>query len=209
MSNRSSTIISTSTTKLNKIKVAFNTYSRYYRIRAKADDEEELGESYSNFRILKLKWTLAYAHLYVRCESTPDQFDLAQMSTSEAPFETFNPHRLSDANPAISIHKVVFEGLERTDRQFLSQALTPELKHATNLVELSEALNSTFKRLEGLNIFKEVSVLIDKADDSSISNPDTNPVKLVFQCKEKRFNIRTGTELQRRDIAWVIHWSRK
>jgi hypothetical protein len=123
------------------------------------------------------------------------------MTIEEAPFEALNPK--SDANPAISIHKVVFEGLERTDREFISQAITPELTNAANLVELSEALNAAFKRLEGLNIFKEVSVLIDKADDSSVSASESNPVKLVFQCKEKRFSIRTGTELQRRDIAWV------
>ncbi len=130
------------------------------------------------------------------------------MTDSDAPsFEPFSVHKSSEVNPSISIHQVVFEGLERTEREFLNNAITPELKHASNLIELSEALNSTFKRLEGLNIFKEVSVLIDKADDSRISDPESNPVKLVFQCKEKRFNVRTGTELQRRDIAWVIHES--
>ena len=124
------------------------------------------------------------------------------MST-ETTFEPFIQQKTSELNPTISVHQVVFEGLEKTDREFISSAVTPELKHASNLVELSEALNDTFKRLEGLNIFKEVSVLIDKADDSSISDPESHPVKLVFQCKEKRFHIRTGTELQRRDIAWV------
>lgn len=129
------------------------------------------------------------------------------MTSTEAPsFEPLNEHhKTAEMNTNISVHQIVFEGLERTDQEFLIGAIEPEVKKASNLVELSDALNSTFRRLEGLNIFKEVSVLIDKADDFSASDPDSHPVKLVFQCKEKRFHIRTGTELQRRDIAWVKH----
>ena len=81
---------------------------------------------------------------------------------------------------------------------------------AENLLELSDTLNLAFNHLERLNIFKDVSVVIDQAtivDDGERELLDTNnaihDVKVIFKCKEKRFNIRTGTELQRKDIAWV------
>ena len=82
------------------------------------------------------------------------------------------------------------------------------VEESADLMELSKALGKAFERLERLNIFKDVSVTIDEANDQLIDNNFINEapvhsVKIIFKCKEKRFNIRTGTELQRKDIAWV------
>lgn len=143
----------------------------------------------------------SYTHLQAQYGEQP--LDLTSMADLKDDFESFDQHTTSQLNPKISVHQVIFEGLERTKPGYLETALSGELKKSENLVELSESLNAAFKRLEGLNVFKEVSVLIDKAEDASTSDPESHPVKLVLKCKEKRFNIRTGTELQRRDIAWV------
>lgn len=113
-------------------------------------------------------------------------------------------------NPQIKIKSIEFTGINRTDREFLMKSIAlAGIEESADLMELSKSLSKAFERLERLNIFKDVSVTIDQAEDQSTGTDDTSgdnpvhPVKIVFKCKEKRFNIRTGTELQRKDIAWV------
>lgn len=111
----------------------------------------------------------------------------------------------ASVNPQIKIQSIQFTGIKRTDPEFLMKAIAlTGVEGSADLMELSKALNKAFERLERLNVFKDVSVTIDQASNESVDeeNP-VHSVKIVFQCKEKRFNIRTGTELQRKDIAWV------
>lgn len=118
---------------------------------------------------------------------------------------------IASVNPRIEIKSIEFEGLKRTDKDLLMRTLgLCGMEDSKSLLELSNSLSKAFDRLERLNVFKDVSVVIDQADtNDSIPNmfqSDSEPiqdVKVVFKCKEKRFNIRTGTELQRKDIAWV------
>lgn len=136
------------------------------------------------------------------------------MSTEEVhqeKYENLNATDLSTANPSIEIKEIEFEGLERTNEVFFKKALG-SFDSIRSLNELSAALNKTFSNLERLNMFKDVSVVIDHIDEVDEVSKDksadgsTAPdhqVKLIFKCKEKRFNVRTGTELQRKDIAWV------
>lgn len=106
-------------------------------------------------------------------------------------------------NPKIIVKSIDFAGLSRTDRQFLLKTITDSaVDQSKNLTELSQSLSVAFSRLERLNIFKTVSVTIDQAEE--LDEEDAHGVKVVFNCKEKKFNIRTGTELQRKDIAWVM-----
>ena len=116
-----------------------------------------------------------------------------------------------NANPKIKIESVEFFGIKWTNKEFLKKIIG-SINEAENLVDLSERLSQTFKKLEKLDIFKDVSVTIDQFEDfekgsevkeSNNHNLDIHKVKIIFNCKEKRFNIRTGTELQRKDIAWV------
>ena len=114
----------------------------------------------------------------------------------------------ASANPQIKIESIEFTGIKRTDPVFLMKTISlAGVEGSFDLVELSRALGKAFERLERLNIFKDVSVTIDQANEFENENfTEDNPVhsvKIVFKCKEKRFNIRTGTELQRKDIAWV------
>ena len=109
-------------------------------------------------------------------------------------------------NPKIQIKSIEFEGLKRTDKEFLNKTLEScGMERSGNLLELSDGLGRAFDRFERLNIFKDVSVTIDQADDGDEGDFDeiVHNVKVIFKCKEKRFNIRTGTELQRKDIACV------
>lgn len=121
----------------------------------------------------------------------------------------FTSNKTTNQNVQIKIKSIEFEGLKGTNEEFLMNTIKGlAVDKAENLLELSDTLNLAFNHLERLNIFKDVSVVIDQAtiidgerelvDDNAIHN-----VKVIFKCKEKRFNIRTGTELQRKDIAWV------
>ena len=128
-------------------------------------------------------------------------------------YEKLNSSDLSSTaaslNPQIKIESIQFTGLKWTDPEFLMKSIAfTGVEESADLMELSKALGKAFERLERLNIFKDVSVTIDEANDQLIDNNFINEapvhsVKIVFNCKEKRFNIRTGTELQRKDIAWV------
>lgn len=114
---------------------------------------------------------------------------------------------VASINAQIKIKSIQFVGIKRTDLNFLMNSIASTgVEESTNLMELSTALNKSFEKLERLNIFKDVSVTIDEAEETEpidlIDNP-VHSVKIVFKCKEKRFNVRTGTELQRKDIAWV------
>lgn len=119
-------------------------------------------------------------------------------SSGEHEYKEFDSQTIN-GNPKIVVKELAFEGLDRTDRAFVEAVLKPCLT-VTSLYELSDSLNAAFQRLERLNVFKDVSVVIDRAEDS---DDDLHEIKLLFRCKEKRFNIRTGTELRRRDIVWV------
>lgn len=124
-------------------------------------------------------------------------------------YENFDMTDFVTSNPKIKINCIKFEGLKRTDEKFLLSALERcGIEGCCNLMELSESLNLAFNKLERLNIFKDISVAIDQADtlEKDLNVFDTeliHKVKIIFKCKEKRLNIRTGTELQRKDIAWV------
>lgn len=110
----------------------------------------------------------------------------------------------ASVNPLIKIESIKFMGINRTDPQFLMKTIAlTGVEGSADLMELSKALNKTFERLERLNIFKDVSVTIDQVNDTQNPIDEVHSVKIVFKCKEKRFNIRTGTELQRKDITWV------
>lgn len=132
------------------------------------------------------------------------------MEDEPGQYETLNSSEFSSTaasvNPQLKIESIQFTGIKRTDPEFLMKTIAlTGVEGSADLMELSKALNKAFERLERLNIFKDVSVTIDQASDEPPGN-DENPVhavKIVFKCKEKKFNIRTGTELQRKDIAWV------
>ena len=118
-------------------------------------------------------------------------------------YENLNTSEFSAVNPKIKIKSIEFSGLKSTQKGFLIKTLNgAKLDKSQDLFELSSNLTDAFGRLERLNIFKNVSVTIDEAEQEKESTHFHN-VKIVFNCKEKRFNIRTGTELQRKDIAWV------
>ena len=132
-------------------------------------------------------------------------------------YENLNSSELTataaSINSKIKIESIEFKGLKRTDPEFLIKTIKlTGVEESLNLMELSKGLNEAFERLERLNIFKDVSVTIDETNrDVGSENANyliddeypVHPVKIVFKCKEKGFNIRTGTELQRKDIAWV------
>lgn len=122
-------------------------------------------------------------------------------------YEKLDTSEFIAANPRIKVKSIEFEGLKRTQKEFLMKTLGYcGMEESGSLLELSGALSGAFNRLERLNIFKNVSVTIDQADKQEDDNEDAedvHKVKIIFKCKEKRFNVRTGTELQRKDIAWV------
>lgn len=120
-------------------------------------------------------------------------------------YENLNTSEFSAVNPKIKINIIKFSGLKWTQPDFLVKALSgTKLDKSQDLFELSSNLTDAFGRLERLNIFKNVSVTIDEAEqEHEHESTDFHNVKIVFNCKEKKFNIRTGTELQRKDIAWV------
>jgi hypothetical protein len=120
-------------------------------------------------------------------------------------YEKLNTSEFSAVNPKIQIKSIEFFGLKRTYQEFLLNTLKgAKLDESQDLFELSLNLTDAFGRLERLNIFKNVSVTIDEAEqENKQESSDVHNVKIIFNCKEKRFNIRTGTELQRKDIAWV------
>ncbi len=125
-------------------------------------------------------------------------------------YENLDISEFAAVNPKIKINCIEFEGLKRTDKQFLMGTLgSCGMEESHNLEELSNSLSKAFSILERLNIFKDVSVKIDQADASdkeettAVDSEVVHMVKVIFKCKEKGFNIRTGTELQRKDIAWV------
>lgn len=109
------------------------------------------------------------------------------------------------------VKSIEFEGLQRTNSKLLHQALT-DCYYARDLSELSRALTLAFDKFNRLNIFKEVAVVIDQAGEPgaepnasgswspSLDRPQE--IKLIFKVKEKRMNIKTGTEFRRRDVAW-------
>lgn len=119
-------------------------------------------------------------------------------------YENLNTSEFSAVNPKIEVKSIEFSGLNRTDKNFLLKTLSgAKVEQSKDLFELSANLTDAFGRLERLNIFKNVSVTIDEAKTKTDEEGDVHNVKITFNCKEKRFNIRTGTELQRKDIAWV------
>lgn len=131
-------------------------------------------------------------------------------------YETLETSEFVPVNPKIKINCIEFEGIKRTDKQFLMNTLgSCGMEGSSNLKELSDSLGKAFNKLERLNIFKDVSVTIDQDDTTATTTEkdDSKPitaevvhkVKVIFNCKEKRLNIKTGTELQRKDIAWVKH----
>ena len=125
-------------------------------------------------------------------------------------YENLKTNDFTALNPKINISSISFVGLKRTNENFLKDALEDAIpNNSTDLFELSQNLNKAFQKLERLNIFKDVSVTIDHADTEEkivpgSSDTDIPDVKIIFNCKEKRFNIRTGTEFQRKDMAWVL-----
>ena len=122
-------------------------------------------------------------------------------------YENLDISEYSAVNPKIKVKSILFSGLKRTQKDFLLKTLKDtELSESRDLLELSTNLTAAFGKLERLNVFKDVSVTIDEAEkeqDSSSTSSDAHNVKITFNCQEKRFNVRTGTELQRKDIAWV------
>lgn len=121
-------------------------------------------------------------------------------------YENLNTSEFSSINPKIKIKSIKFSGLKRTQTDFLLKTLKgSKLADSQDLFELSTNLSDAFNRLDRLNVFKNVSVTIDEDKQDEEDSVDVHNVKITFDCKEKRFNIRTGTELQRKDIAWVKH----
>lgn len=119
-------------------------------------------------------------------------------------YENLNTSEFSVVNPKIKIKNIEFSGLKRTSISFLLKTLSEaKIEKSQDLFELSANLTDAFGRLERLNIFKNVSVTIDEAEIDKDTLENFHNVKVVFHCKEKKFNIRTGTEIQRKDIAWV------
>ena len=118
-------------------------------------------------------------------------------------YENLNTSEFSAVNPKIKVKSIEFTGIKRTENDFLLKTLSgTKLENSEDLFQLSANLSDAFGKLERLNVFKNVSVTIDEAATKDASE-DVQNVKIIFKCKEKRFNIRTGTELQRKDIAWV------
>lgn len=134
-------------------------------------------------------------------------FKLMETSNEPIPenYEDLNASDFAAINPKIKVDQIEFEGLKRTDRKFLTETVQSTLmKKSSDLTELSAALGESFSKLERLNIFKNVSVTIDPSEgENGGSDAEVHRVKVVFNCKEKRFNIKTGTEFQRKDIVWV------
>lgn len=122
-------------------------------------------------------------------------------------YENLNTSEFSAVNPKINIKSIQFSGLKRTQKDFLLKTLSgTKLEDSKDLFELSSNLSDAFSRLERLNIFKNLSVTIDESEQEGghqDESDNVHNVKIIFNCKEKRFNIRTGTELQRKDIALV------
>jgi hypothetical protein len=132
-------------------------------------------------------------------------FDLDESSAGFAE-ETASTSGTS-ANPRIYVKTLEFEGLNRTKENFIHFVLA-DCYYARDLQELSHRLNTAFQRLDRLNLFKDVAVVIDKAeggkDDAEPFSLFDRPheIRLLFKVKEKKWNIRTGTEFRRKDLVW-------
>lgn len=76
--------------------------------------------------------------------------------------------------------------------------LTPCLA-STTFGSLSACLREGVERLQRLECFKNINVLVDRLKD----DPAGHDVMVVVEVEERRFKLHAGTEVKRNDIAFV------
>lgn len=103
----------------------------------------------------------------------------------------------------MSIGLIEIKGLKKTKQDLVQPVLTPCLS-ATTFGALSSCLREGVERLQRLDCFKNIDVLVDRIKD----DPAGHDVKVVVEVEEKRFKLHAGTEVKRNDIAFVqwVYW---
>lgn len=101
-------------------------------------------------------------------------------------------------NVPVSIGLIEIKGLEKTKSDLIQPLFSPCLR-ATTFGSLSTCLRDSVDKMQRLDIFKNINVVMDKIPEDKAGHD----VMVVIEAEEKKFRLHAGTEVQKSDIAFV------
>lgn len=106
-------------------------------------------------------------------------------------------------------------GLERTRPEIMQSALNP-CRQARTFGELTECLSQASRRLDQLDIFKEMRFVIDRGDDGQKHNWDQSQpqgqaqdqgqgsVLVRVEAREKKYKFNAGTNIRKNEVGFGL-----